>query len=294
MRKSGVVKVATCQFPVCADVDRNAAYVRRQMLQARKMGADAVHFPEAALSGYGGSDLATWDDFDWARLRCRTEEICELAARHHLWVVLGSAHPLTGRHLPHNSLYLIGPDGSIVDRYDKRFCTGGPTVPSQSGPNGDLKFYTPGDHAVLFEINGVRCGLLICYDVRFPELYRDYVKQHVQLMFHSFYNARAHGRGILTTIMRPTLQAHAATNYMWISACNSSARYQSWPAVFVRPNGEIAASLSFHRTGVMVNTADTNKKLYDASGPWRARSMKGILHSGRTVRDRRSRDRRSL
>jgi len=93
-----------------------------------------------------------------------------------LYVLLGSTHQLSDGNKPHNSLYMIGPEGVIIDRYDKRFCT-----------NGDLKYYTPGDHFVEFDIKNVHCGLLICYDVRFPELYRQYSKKNVHVLFQSIY-----------------------------------------------------------------------------------------------------------
>ena len=283
MSKKGVIRVATCQFAVGGDVRRNGAQVRRQIAQAKKKGAGVVHFPEAALSGYAGVDLPGWDGFDWAALKEETEAVCDLARRTGVWVVVGSAHPLSGRHAPHNCLYVIGPKGRIVDRYDKRFCT-----------NGDLDHYSPGDHLAVFEINGVLCGAEICYDVRFPELYRAYKKRGVQCMFHSFYNARASGPGILTVIMRPSLQARAATNYMWISATNASGHYQSWPGVFVQPDGTIIATLKNDRAGVMVNEVTTKEEFYDASAAHRELAMRGILHSGRLVSDPRSRDRRSL
>ena len=95
-------------------------------------------------------------------------------------MVLGSSHRLTGRHKPTNCLYVIGPDGRVRDRYDKRFCTG-----------GELRAYTPGNHFVTFRINGVKCSLLICYDVRFPLLYRGLKKLGVQVVFHSFHNGFA-------------------------------------------------------------------------------------------------------
>jgi len=284
MAKSGVIRVATCQFSVSGNIRRNGAQIRRQIKQAKKRRADVVHFSETALTGYAGNNLQTWDGFDWDALRSETLAICQLARKTKLWVILGSTHRLTGRHLPHNSVYVISPQGRIVDRYDKCFCTG-----------SDLKYYSPGNHLPVFRINGVKCGVLICYDLRFPELYRAYKKLGVQCIFQSFHNAGTDkGPNIWTTIMRQTMQTRAATNYFWISMNNSSAYYQSWPSTFIRPNGETAASLKFHRAGVMVNVVNTHLKLYDASGAYRERAMKGILHSGQLVSDARSRDRKSL
>ena len=277
------LKIATCQFAISGQVRRNAAQIKRQIEQAKKQRAQVVHFPEAALSGYAGVDVKTWEGYDWDALREETEAICRLAKQKRVWVILGSAHPLTGRHKPHNCLYAITPEGEIADRYDKCFCTG-----------GDLKHYSPGDHLVVLDIHGVRCGLLICYDVRFPEVYRAYKKQEVECVFDSFYNARSTGPRIHTIIMRPTLQAHAATNYFWISAPNASGHYQTWESVFIQPDGVIAQSLKRNQAGVMVNTVDTDAKLYDASKPFRDRAMKGILHSGTPVKDPRSRNRKAL
>jgi len=279
----GIIRVATCQFAVGPDVRRNGALIRKQMERAKDEGAEVAHFPEAALSGYAGADFPTWDGYDWVALREETERIRESAARLGMWVMLGSSHPLSDGHLPHNSLYVIDPAGAIVERYDKCFCT-----------SGDLKLYACGDHLSTVTINGVRCGLLICYDVRFPEIYRAYRRLDAQCMFHSFYNARAKGPSIHTTIIRPSLQTRAATNYLWISATNASAYYGSWPSVFVRPDGTIAGSLRFHRAGVMVNAVDTTQQYYDASREFRDRAMAGILRSGEPVEDARSADRTCL
>ena len=277
------LRIATCQFSVGANIRRNAKQIKKQIGQAKKMRVDVVHFSETALSGYAGTDYKTWDGFDWDMLIEETEAICDLAKQKKVWVILGSAHRLTGKHKPHNSLYAINLDGKIVDRYDKCFCTG-----------GDLKYYSPGDHLVTLDIKGVKCGLLICYDVRFPELYRAYHKKGVECIFDSFYNARKSGPNIHTQIMRVSMQAHAATNYFWISGNNSSGYYQSWQSVFIRPDGVIAASLKRNQAGVMVNTVDTGAKLYDASSAFRERSIVGILHSGTLVKDKKSRNRKAL
>ncbi len=276
---AGKLRVATCQFPVGADIQENAQWIRRQMEQANQQGADVVHFPEAALSGYAGVDHENLDTFDWDRQRAQLDSILQLARSLQLWVVLGAAHQLTGEHAPHNALYVIDPQGAVVDRYDKRFCTG-----------GDLRHYSPGDHFVVFEINGVKCGLLVCYDIRFPELYRQYHKQGVRLLFHSFYNARQKPGSIHPKIMPPTAQARAATNYMFLSVNNSCAPH-SWESLFVTPDGLVQQRLVLDQPGVMVNLVDTTRKYYDASAPYRLECIEGKWNSGQVVEDPRSKDR---
>ncbi|MCX8036811.1 MAG: carbon-nitrogen hydrolase family protein [Candidatus Sumerlaeia bacterium] len=273
------LRVATCQFPVSADIAANADWIRRQMREAAAQRADVVHFPECALSGYAGVDVQSFEDFPWTLQRDQLETILALARELQQWVILGAAHRLGGNHKPHNSLYVINPEGKIVDRYDKRFCTG-----------GDLKHFSPGDHFVIFEIKGVTCGLLICYDIRFPELYRQYCKRGVRLMFHSFYNARQKEGSIHPKIMPPTGQAHAGMNNMFISMSNSCAP-RSWESVFITPDGLIENRLPLDQPAVMVNVVDVSKKYYDASAPYRLRSIEGIWNSGETVSDPRSKDR---
>ena len=163
------VTVATCQFPVSADVKVNLGHVLRQARSAKRRSADVAHFPEGALSGYADSNSDTFGGFDWEGLRAATDRVLEVARELGMWLVLGSAHRLSQGHKPHNSLYIIDNTGEIVDRYDKRFCSGDP-----EGRSGELAHYSPGDHPSVWEINGVRCGALVCYEYRFPELYRDY------------------------------------------------------------------------------------------------------------------------
>ena len=179
------LSVATCQFPTSADVDGNYRHISNLMKLARDRGAGVAHFPEACLSGYAGADLESYAGFDWQLLRERTLDLIRLAGELRLWLLLGSAHRLSSTHKPRNSLYIINSAGELVDRYDKRFCAG-----DESESTGDLAHYTSGSHFTVFDIEGVRCGALICHDYRYPELYREYKRQGVQLMFHSFHAFR--------------------------------------------------------------------------------------------------------
>jgi deaminated glutathione amidase len=301
--------VATCQFPVSADPRHNGRHVRRLMRVAEERGAHVAHFPEACLSGYAGADLESYAGYDWGLLARETERVVALAAELGLWVVVGSAHRLTGRRKPHNSVYVVDDRGAIVDRYDKMFCAG-----DRAGKQGDLAHYTPGDHFSTFVIRGVRCGAMICHEYRYPELYREYKRRGVELMFHAYHAGhiaparlrdmeaqvgrafhQLNGGTTLPAITMPAaMHAAAADNYMFISASNTSARVSCWAAFFVRPDGVITGRLRRHAAGVLVSQVDTRTKFYDSTEPWRSRAMEGVYHSGKLVRDARSAERTRL
>ena len=278
--KSGRITIASCQFPISDDIYQNYKWIEKQMVESKLKKADVVHFAECALSGYPGTDFKTMDGFEWDKLQAYTDSIMLLANNLNMWTVLGSIHKLSVENKPHNSLYIINPEGKIIDRYDKRFCT-----------SGDLEYFSPGDHFVNFDVKGVNCGLLICYDLRFPELYREYRKAETDLIFQSFYNARQKKGSIHPLIMPITSQARAATNYFFMSLTNSSAP-ESWPCYFITPDGLVKNKLTLNEPGILISEVDINKKYYDASRAYRENAINGKLNSGEAIKDDRSLNRK--
>ena len=275
-----MLKIATCQFAVGRSIRRNSRAICEFIRRAGEAGADIVHFSECALSGYVGTDFPSFEGYDWDLLRAETEKIITLAGEVGLWVVLGSTHRLTQPNKPHNCLYLFSPEGKIVDRYDKRFCT-----------SGDLRRLTPGNRFVNFTVKGVKCSLLICFDLRFPELYRELYRQGVNCILQSFYNARQKGPSVHTHIIRQTMQCRAATNHFWASCANSSGYYSPYPSCFIQPDGVIAGQLRPNRSGMMVNTVDLSRKFYDPMAEYRDLAVSGALSNGPgPLQDPRSRE----
>jgi predicted amidohydrolase len=166
----------------------------------------------------------------------------------------------------------------------------------------------------VFRIRGVRCGVLVCHEYRYPELVREYKKAGVQLIFHSYHAGnvtpvreaamramigpdlvRLNGGWSLPEITMPaTMQAAAAANHVWLSCPNTSRRQSCFPAFFVRPDGVITGRLRRNRAGILFSTVDTREPFYDSTVAWRGRAMQGRYHSGALVRDPRSRKRTTL
>jgi len=100
-----------------------------------------------------------------------TDPFADVARRHGTWVLVGSLAEASGDpDRPFNTSVLIRPDGEIAARYRKVHLF---DVAVEAGPvDTESARVTAGDELVTAEVEGVRLGLSICYDLRFPELYR--------------------------------------------------------------------------------------------------------------------------
>jgi predicted amidohydrolase len=236
------LRIATCQFPVSADPAENAKYVRGFMEQATEARAHLLHTSEACLSGYPGTDLTSFANYNWAALRRATTELRESARNLKLWLVLGSAHFLDASTKPSNCLYLIDPEGRIADRYDKCFCT-----------EGDQKHYSAGDRLVTRDIQGVRIGLAICYDICWPQLYIGYREKGATVMVHSFHNARSKGPNCLDTLNVRQVPTRCADNRLWAVCNNSSQPYSHWGSFIARPDATVPKQLAINQPGMLIH-----------------------------------------
>ena len=236
------LRIASAQFPVSRNISANADCIRKFVKQAADAGADLLHTSEACLSGYPGVDMPSFDHFDWGLLRKEFHELCRLAKEHRLWLAIGSAHFLDETTKPTNCLYLVGPDGRIVDRYDKRMCT-----------ESDQAFYSAGSRLVTREISGVRIGLAICYDVCWPQIYIAYRQLGVSVMVHSMHNARGEGPNCLDTLNVRQVPTRCADNRMWAVVNNSSQPYSHWGSFVARPDATIAQQLRINEPGLLVH-----------------------------------------
>ncbi|MER5516269.1 MULTISPECIES: carbon-nitrogen hydrolase family protein [unclassified Streptomyces] len=127
--------------------------------RAAAAGAALLVAPEMFLTGYAIGDdiarLAEPADGDCA------DAIAELAHRHGLAIAYG--YPERAGDAVHNSAQLISADGTRLANYRKSHLFGG----------FERDHFTPGDQPVVqAELNGLTVGIMICYDVEFPELVR--------------------------------------------------------------------------------------------------------------------------
>ena len=99
------------------------------------------------------------------------DRLCAVARERGLWLVIGSLWIRDeGEDRNHNRSFLIDPAGSVVARYDKIHMFD--VTVSDTESYRESRNFAPGDRAVVHDLPFGRIGLTICYDLRFPQLYR--------------------------------------------------------------------------------------------------------------------------
>jgi predicted amidohydrolase len=267
--------------------------VRELMRQARQAGARIIHFPEGAtcsphkriMSVTGPAEVgpADWSRADWQVLRQELAAIAHLAGELQLWTVLGSVHPLTPPHRPHNSMYVISDRGELVTRYDERLLS-----------NTKLSFmYTPGSGPVVFEVDGLRLGCAMGIELHFPEVFAEYERLDVDGVLCSTTGPGTSPEG--AAAFATEAQAHAATNSLWVSFAMSAQQSVSAPSGTIAPDGSWAARCPGDgHPAVAIAGIDNRPESIDIAvtraRPWRRRARSGI-YDAHLVTDDRSDDR---
>ena len=169
------MKAALVQLSVTDDPEENLPVTRSLLREAAGKGARFVLTPE--VTNCLSSDRAHQN----AVLRCEDDDETLAALRADsealgIWLLIGSLALKTrdedGRFA--NRSFLIAPDGAIAARYDKIHMFD--VTVSESEQYRESAGYRPGTDAVLATTPFARIGMTVCYDVRFPRLYRDLAK----------------------------------------------------------------------------------------------------------------------
>jgi predicted amidohydrolase len=155
------MKIAAAQI-ACSlgDIEANVRKMRDFTERAKNAGAGLVVFPEMADTGYS---MPVIQEHATAWTEGAVPELQEIAKRLAIAIISGVSERDAGS--IYNSQVAIDAAGKIVAKYRKTHLFGPP-------PIEEHKCFTPGVELVDFPLETLRLGLTICYDLRFPEVYR--------------------------------------------------------------------------------------------------------------------------
>ena len=137
----------------------------------------------------------------------KTKEIIgKLAREHGVNIVAGSvANVKNGR--VYNTAYVFNRNGEVVGEYDKTHLF---------SPMGENKFFEKGNKICKFTLDGKNCGIIICYDIRFPELTREMALEGLDCLF-----VVAQWPSVRISHLEALVKARAIENQTFAVCCNA-------------------------------------------------------------------------
>ena len=246
--------VALVQTDAGPDPDANIARAAELAATAAAAGARLVALPEYLQ--YRGPD-------DGYRASARpipgpfTAPFEAVAARHACWILAGTLAETSGDpQRPYNTSVLIGPDGAIKARYRKIHLF---DVAVDAGPvDVESARMSGGDVTVVVDVEGVSLGLSICYDVRFPELYRTLALAGAEVLAVPSNFTERTGRDHWEVLLR----ARAIENGAWVIAPSQTGGPPGQPAfgrsMVIDPWGLVVAQAP-DRESIVHATIDTDR-----------------------------------
>ena len=224
------------QMDSTADPDGNLERIDLLAEKAAGLGARLISLPETAnvITVEASSHAETIPG-------PTTERLAALARRLGLWVHGGSLWEKSGGPKPWNTSVMINPEGELTTRYRKLHLF---DVEVLNGPSvRESALISPGGEIVLTETGLGRFGFTICYDLRFPELFRLLALAGAEVIFMPACFTEATGRAHWESLLR----ARAIENGCYILAaaqCGRKPKYQAHGhSLAVSPWGEITACL---------------------------------------------------
>ena len=163
-----MLTVYACQTDIVWE-DKTANFARvRNLLEATRQSPQPgglIVLPEMFATGFSMNARAIAED---VRSGETADFLADLARRSGCHVLAGMVTVTSDlenpARRPYNEAVVVAPDGTLAGRYRKR---------RPFTPSGERDRYVAGSSPVVLEIGGIRVATLICYDLRFPELFRD-------------------------------------------------------------------------------------------------------------------------
>ncbi|MCR5177339.1 MAG: carbon-nitrogen family hydrolase [Anaerovibrio sp.] len=165
------MKVSAVQLPIITgNKIYNTNSMEHMLNDIATLRTDVVVLPELWNTGFYPKPISHFADLDGEHT---IKSISQLAAKYMLNIIAGSVPTNRGGKI-YNTSYIFNRSGNLIATYDKVHLF---------SPSGEDRDFTPGDRMVTFTLDGIKCGIATCYDIRFPEYIRSLALADISVLF---------------------------------------------------------------------------------------------------------------
>ncbi|CAH0536636.1 carbon-nitrogen hydrolase family protein [Vibrio marisflavi] len=218
------MKFALLQFPISTQPSQNYQTIKKAICEASENGAQVLVTQECAFSGYPPVEISSIADIDFETQEIAFNEIVDLVKAKQIYLFLGYIRRCGEK--PANSIAIVKPSGE-VHYYDKR---------ALWGWDAD-NFTVDSDFNGVVDIQGVRVGVRVCYEIRFPEYFRELYKEKVDVAVVSLCDIQNEPDENRFSIIKSHLLSRAIENVFTVLSVNSSTFEQTAPTSVIDQHG---------------------------------------------------------
>ena len=160
------MRIAAYQFAVSGNISENYKEIEKAIYIAKTENVRLLIFPECSLTGYPPRNIsnASCVDFNLVQIMC--DKLQSIANKNDISFIIGT---IFKEKEIYNRAMLFQPN-SQIEFYDKRALWG-----------WDKDNFTKGSNNGIFEMEGIKFGIRICFEIRFPEFFRELYKRNTDI-----------------------------------------------------------------------------------------------------------------
>jgi deaminated glutathione amidase len=239
------LKIAALQMVSTPKIEENLDCAALLIRKAKKAGAQMVLLPEyfTIMANKETDKLLLVEEHNNGRVQSL---LSSLAKELGVWIV-GGTHPISSAdpNKPYARCYVYNADGACVCWYDKVHLFD-VEVDDRHKSYQESRFSTAGNHVISFESPWGKIGLAVCYDLRFPELFRQQAEQGAKLLLLPAAFTKVTGKAHWDIL----LKARAIENLCFVVASAQAGLHENgretWGhSCIISPWGETLDSLKF-------------------------------------------------
>jgi len=245
--------IALASPRIACSIEDGLDNIKQSLSEASAQGAQIVCFPEAYLPGLRGQDFEV-PAFDQTQQEQVLQAVAQWARTYKVATILGME-------------WLAGAGRQIVALVvDTQGQIQGYQTKNQLDPTED-QFYVPGTTRRLFEIQGLKFGVVICHEGwRYPETVRWAAVRGAKIVFHPHHTGSDQAGVRLTQwgaaggpYYEKAMMLRSLENTIYFASVNYAMRFQESATSLIAPSGQCQAYLSYGQEGLLVQALNVEQ-----------------------------------
>ncbi len=232
------MKIGACQFSITSDIKQNMETIRNAIIRASSENIKLLVFPECALTGYPPYSLENPSKVDFGYLSSAYDELQSLSNKYDINIVVGTITRDGSKF--YNSAVAFLPNRETAV-YHKRALWG-----------WDRENFCAGNNSGVFEIDGLKIGIRICFEVRFPEFFRELYIENTDLNIILFYDVCENDDIDRYEMIKSHIRTRAVENICHTLTVNTIHPFQTAPTALFDKSGRILAELKRNVSDLLI------------------------------------------